>query len=824
MDAERWHEISRLFHEALDRRGDARGIFLDNACRGDKALRAEVESLLVNEATADAFLRARPIAMTGAQSHPAVSETRDRPRAGGTLGSYRIERQLGRGGMGTVFLAYDTRLHRRVALKVIEVPADSEASGRRLLCEARNAAALNHPNICTIHEVGRADGTTFIAMEYVEGRSLRERLDEGGLSQANVLSYGIQAADALAHAHDHAVVHRDFKAANAVVTEEGRLKIVDFGLATRGDVMIAGATLVPAGAAAGTPYTMAPEQVRVESIDSRTDIWALGVLLYEMASGTKPFVAPTISELFSLILRDPPAPLSETLQIELRTIIERCLDKERERRYQHAGEVRELLEAIQAGAAPARPVARSRLGRRLAVLPIRNLSGDPEQEYFADGIHEALITDLAQIAALRVIARPSVMRYQQSDTSLREIARDLKVDMVLTGSVSRQGDRARVTAQLLDAATDEHLWAGRYERGLRDVLSLPTDIVTAVAREIQLEVTPLERARLGRARPVNPQAYEAYLKAKFELNKFTGEGFEKALALFHEAIAIDPAEPLAYAGLARGYTLMEIFSAAPSPDDVRRAKAAALKAVELDDTLAEAHTALAFFKIGKEWDYAGAEQSFRRALDLNPNLPEAHMHYGQYLAVFGSPAEAIAEMKRGIEVDPLSPLYIAWLGGLYWELGRLEEAIAEAQKAMDLQPDFPVALFVLGITRADQGQFQEAIAAHEKALAKYPGGIFSWVLARTYALAGRLADARGILAGLESGAVLGAARHPWFIAAAYVAVGDHDEAMVWLEKAYDARIGFLVNLQRDRAAGATFRPLHTHPRFQALLRRLNLTA
>src|SRR6266850_3399926 len=366
MDTERWREISRLYHEALRRSADERRAFLDDACREDHALRDEVESLVAHEATAEVFLRAA-VGDVIRQTPAGGQDQGTMLKAGVTLGGYRVERQLGRGGMGTVFLAYDTRLHRQVALKVIEGSA-VETSQTRLLREARNAAALNHPNICTIHEIGEANGTAFIAMEYAEGRSLRERLDESRLSLEDALRFGIQGADALAYAHDHNVVHRDFKAANAIVTEGGRLKIVDFGLAHRSDAMIAGATtmatLVPAGAAAGTPYAMAPEQVRGEAADARTDIWALGVLLYEMVSGTRPFESATTAELFSSILRDAPAAMPETVPVELRAVVERCLEKAPERRYQHASEVRAALEVIQASTVATWSTWRYRLARR----------------------------------------------------------------------------------------------------------------------------------------------------------------------------------------------------------------------------------------------------------------------------------------------------------------------------------------------------------------------------------------------------------------------------------------------------------------------------
>jgi len=849
MDVQRRQEILRLVNEALDIGTDERPLFLDKACHGDTALRLEVESLLADHERTDALTESLPVA------------EKRLPAIGSMLKSYRIERQLGRGGMGVVFLAYDTRLHRRVAIKVVESILTDERSARRLLHEARSAAALNHPNICTVHEVGDADGMAFIAMEYVEGKSLRERLHEGALPLGDVLDYGIQAADALAYAHDHDVVHRDFKAANIILTETRRLKIVDFGLAKRGGESLMGATttVVPAGSAAGTPATMAPEQVRGEVADARTDIWALGVLLYHMIAGAPPFKAATVSELFSSILRDEPPRMPDTVPAELNDIVRRCLEKEPARRYQRAADVRAALGAVPNASTALRRINPLRVSAgliaaavftlagilgvalnigdvrtrvtggsptrtfdSLAVLPLENLSKDAEDEYFAAGMHEALIVGLGKLSGLqRVSARPSVLRYRTLDKPLRQIADELGVKALITGTVLHVDDRVRITAHLIDPATERQLWSESYEREVRDVLALQNEVVAAIARQVQLQLSPEERTALARARQVNPAAYEAFLKGTFFLNTFTPEGFQKGMGLLQEAVAIDPAEPLAYARLAQGYALAEVFSPASSPDDTARARAAALKAVELDPASAEAHNAVATFKFAKEWDYAGADRSYRRAIELNSNLADAHISYAQYLSIFGTEAEAIREWKRGIQLDPLSPLYTAWFAGAYWEFGRFDEAIVEANKALELQPDFPVGLVVLGLAQMDKNRSGEATATHEKLAAKYPSKMNTSILARTYACAGRGADARRLLAGVLTSTPADPP-HPWFVAAVYTALGDYDEAVNWLEKAYDLRIGFVTNLARDRAAGFDLRPLQMHPRFRDLLKKLNL--
>jgi eukaryotic-like serine/threonine-protein kinase len=774
---------------------------------------------------------------------------------GMTLGTHRLERLLGRGGMGAVFLAYDTRLHRQVALKVIDSDQADATSSARLLGEARNAAALNHPHICTIYEVGEAGGTAFIAMEYVGGRSLRELVDEGALPVGEAVRLGIQAADALAYAHEHGVVHRDFKAANAIVGENSWLKVVDFGLARRDEARGAEATtlasVVPRGAVAGTPYSMAPEQVRGDAADARADIWALGVLLYEMVTGTRPFTGQTTPELFSSILTKAPAALPGQVPTGLRAVIERCLEKAPELRYQRAGDVRAALEENapgtvapwvtwgyhlrrRPGLAAASAVfvlgallvganvgsLRERLlghtveatPLRLAVLPLEDLSGDAEQAFFAAGMHDALITDLARIRALRVTARSSALRYTGTRKSVGEIARELNVDAVLTGSVARAGDRVRVTAQLMDAVTENHLWTDRYDRAVREVLSLQNEIVAAIAREVRLQLTPEEQMRLTRARPVDPEAHEAYLKGMFFLNQSTPDGVKRGMALLHEAVAKDPAHPLPYAHLAAGYATLG-HGLSPPPDAFARARAAALKALELDDSVALAHTVLGELILYGErtWDWPAAERSFRRAIDVNPTLARAHAHYSWYLVLFDRWEEAFASMRRAREVDPLAPLWPAWEGWLYWAAGRPDDAIREIQISLELNPDFPAALNFLGFAYSAKGLYEEALAEHRRASALNPDLV--WSQAYTHALAGQPDDARRIAGTLEQ-----RGEDPYRVAIIHATLGSVDEAFRWLETAFEQRNSNIPWLRSTPG----LRPLREDSRFADLLRRMKL--
>jgi TolB-like protein/tetratricopeptide (TPR) repeat protein/tRNA A-37 threonylcarbamoyl transferase component Bud32 len=777
---------------------------------------------------------------------------------------YRVGDEIGRGGMATVYRAHDLKHDRSVALKVLKPELAAALGTERFLREITLTARLDHPHILPLLDSGEAAGLLYYVMPYVEGESLRARLDrEKQLPLDDALRIAREVADALSYAHQQGVVHRDIKPGN-ILLARGHARVADLGIA-RAVTAAGGQTLTETGLAVGTPAYMSPEQASGErEVDARSDVYSLGCVVYEMLAGQPPYTGATAGAVLARKVMEPVPSLRvvrETVPVGVEQAVTKALAKAPADRF---GSALQFAEALEAGPHTAtQPIPAPRIGRRaplfvgmlalaglaavllisnaggirsrvaggsagakiqsLAVLPLENHSGDPQQDYLAAGMHEALILELGRLSGLsRVSARGSVMRYQKTDKSARQIGTELGVDAVITGTVLRSGDRVRITAHLTRAANEEPLWSDGYERELRDVLALQHDVVAAIAKQVELQLSPREQAGLSRTRRVNPEAYEAYLKGKFQLNKFTPESFQKALELLQQAVAIDSTEPQAWAGLSQLYGLMEIFTPVPTGDAIPRAKAAALRALELDETLAEAHVALADIR-DNEWDYARAEQSYLRALELNPNLPDAHIHYGWHLAIFGTEEAAIAAMERGVALDPLSPLYASWFAGMYWEFGRFDEAIREANKAMELQADFPVALFVLGLAHQDQGHHAEAIAFHERAVAKYPNQSMTWTLARTYALTGRTADARKIMRRLESGGPPGDALHPWFIATAYAALREDEKAMDWLEKAYDARILFLPNLKRERAAGGTFQTLRTNPRFQALLRRLNLT-
>jgi len=778
---------------------------------------------------------------------------------GATLGHFRITARLGAGGMGEVYRAHDARLDREVALKVLPSETLTDENARaRLVREARLASKLNHPNVCTVHEVGEAEGRTYIAMELVEGDTLASLLERGALPLEQILLYGSQVADALAHAHDRGVVHRDLKSLNIVITPEGRAKVLDFGLAKRIEgkglaVATALSTdlLTSPGTIVGTLAYMAPEQLQGRTADERSDIWALGVVLYEMAAGGRPFKGQTGYELSAAILNEPPPPLPHSVPAALASVVERCLAKEPGQRFQRASELRAALETIREGQSLSWGGWRYTLKRRrlaaaaivlvaffavlagvlalkpawlgfptgethvrsLAVLPLENLSGDPGQDSLAESIHDDLITNLAGLSSLKtVIARRTVMRFKGKDTPPQEIAQELHVNALITGALRRFGDSVRVTMQLIDPANGSQVWAHSYERDISNVMSLENEIVAAIARQVNLSLTPEERSRLESARTVNPEAYVAYTKGRFYLNKLTPEGLKKGLEYMQQAIDQDPTNPLPYAALALGYCRIG-HGTNPPPDAFERAKAAALKAEELGGTLAETETVLAQVKLFDEWDWAGGGRSLQHALALNPSLSDAQRMYSWYLVLVGRKDEGISAMKRAIELDPLSALFSSDLGWQCWSAGRYEEAMDAAQKALELNPDFDQALHLLGYLYMEKGMVKEAIEAHQKEAVVSPR--WRWDVVRTYALAGRKDEARKMLAELLEGEPKPSAAGVggWLLPAVYAALGETDEAFRWMEAAVKEHNSFIPWMREN----PNFASLRSDPRFQDLV-------
>jgi eukaryotic-like serine/threonine-protein kinase len=805
MDA-RWQRIEEVFAAAADLPEAERAAFLDQACAGDQDLRRQVESLLSHDDPNDPLIEAVVAA---------AAPTRKLPM-GQMLGPYHITGVLGEGGMGVVYRAHDPKLGRAIAVKTLppEYAAEEEwlARFRR---EARMLASLNHPNITVIYGLEECDGIHYLSMELVEGETLAERIARiGVLPLPDALSIFGQVAEALEAAHEKGIVHRDIKPANIKVTPQGRVKVLDFGLAkrTRLEADSQEQTLTKSvtgtGHIVGTPSYMSPEQVRGEAASKGADVWAFGCVLFEALVGTRPFRGSTVSETLAAILAREPEwqALPGSTPERIRELMRRCLAKEPEGRLQGFAEARREIALVASGrpgvsrraiagllggslaAAIGVPLAlntggvRDRLfgrGRRIrsmVILPLANLSGDSSQEYFADGITDALITDLSKVRALRIISRNTSMKYKLNPKPFAKIREELRVDAIVEGAVAREGSRVRVTARLVDVAADTNLWAETFDRDLTSVLTLQGEITRAIARKVRVTLSPEENSRLERNRKVNPETYEAYLRGMYWLNKSTPEGLTKGMAYLREAVDRDPGDPLAYAGLAIGYVTIA-HGPEPPEDSLSRAKAAAERAVRLDDTLAEAHMSIGFIQGYYEWEWDAAQRTLDHALEMNSSLAMAHYHKAWFHVLFRRMEVAIKEHQMAREVDPLAALHTSWLGEIYRMVGRYDDAILMAQKAFEISRNNPVSNVVLGTVYSDQGRHDEAIAAYKQAAGAAPA--YKWAAARGYVRAGRLREARMVLAELERERIT-----PWtafWRAQVNAMLGRRDEAFRWLE-------------------------------------------
>jgi len=817
MTGERWQEIKNVLEATLQMDSEKRRAYLDQACASDQSLLREVESLLAADKQAQTnFLQSPPLAI--------------RLEKGTRLGDYEIQSLLGAGGMGEVYRARDLRLRRDVAVKVLPAVVSSDPERlRRFEQEATAAAALNHPNILAVHQLGTYAGTPYLVSELLEGETLREQIRRGRVAQRRVIDYGVQIAHGLAAAHEKGIVHRDLKPENLFLTKDGRIKILDFGLAklmqpqpgSERSAPTIGSETEP-GLVMGTVGYMSPEQVRGQNADHRADIFAFGAILYEMLTGKRAFQKPTSPETMAAILNEDPPAISQItpgLSPAMQRIVRRCLEKNPEQRFQSASDLafalaaltdaqdiinkgltkgesaRTQYTALAAGVAllaallvlsslwvarrwqSKRAAADASGIRSLAVLPLTNLSGDREQDYFADGMTEQLTTTLGQISALRVISRTSAMHYKNSQKTLPEIAGELHVDAVVEGSVERVGNQVRITAQLIEAATDRHLWARSYERDLRGILTLQDDVAQAIASEVRVNLTPQEQKQLARARQVIPQAQELYLRGLYDLRKGTAASIDEAIGEFQQAIAIDPNEAHAYAELASAYYDQSTVLRAPL-EVMPKAKAAAIRALELDDSLAEAHGSLGYVKLLFDWDWPGAEHEFRRALELNPNLPRVHIGYAIFLLTLRRPDEASEEFSRADALDPFtgqSHMDRAWL---LFNASRFEEAIQAATSTGDDR--------VVALASAELGRSEEAIAAADRAVTRTKNPLLVAQIASAYALAGNKDKAKALLTRLEAQVrqryVCG-----FNVACVYAGLGEKEQAFAWLEKAYRDR-------------------------------------
>ncbi|TDI34181.1 MAG: tetratricopeptide repeat protein [Acidobacteria bacterium] len=780
--------------------------------------------------------------------------------SGTTLGAYKILVPIGAGGMGEVYKARDTRLDRTVAIKVLpsHLSSDTELRGR-FEREARAASALNHPNITTVYDIGEEEGTRYIVMEFVDGKTLRELVGDGPLATKKLLALATQIADGLAKAHKAGIVHRDLKPANLMVTEDGLVKILDFGIAKlmpqSGDGDSEKDTMTRAtqqGAILGTPQYMSPEQAAGRPVDYRSDQFSFGSILYEMATGRLAFKKDSMPQTLTAIIETEPEPigkLNDKIPAELAAIVERCLAKDLEKRYESTAELASELKNVpetSRGWRSRRHVLWAAAGllaaflafalgpnlvrlsenlwsrtkrapvESIAVLPLRNLSGDPAQEYLADGMTEALIADLAKIGALKVISRTSVMRYKDSDKALGDIASELNVDVILEGSVLRVGDRVRITAQLIDVHTDQALWAETYERDLRDLLVLQSEVARAVAEEIEVVVTPEETNRLASARPVNPEAHEAYLTGRFHQNKLTPADIETALSYFELALEKNPDYTLAYVGIASVWGGRLQMGFVPSSDGLPLQREAIVKALELDDSLTEVHIGLAALKTWGDYDWPAAERAFERAIELNANSADARTLYSHFLNIVGRPDEAMAQIERALELDPLNAFSHAFHGVDLNFVHRYDEAIEEFRYALRLTPGLPFATNGLSLALHLKGAYEEAVAAQRSYLSAIRDVEGEAALAEGYAEGG-YTEAMRRLAETRAERSLKTDTGACWLADLYIRAGENELALEWLERAFanrDPNMPYLLLPHYDS--------VRDHPRFQDLLRRMNL--
>ncbi len=856
MTPERWQQIEQLYHAALTRAPVERAAFLALVCAADESLRHEVEVLLAANAEASGFLTLPALQCEAQQM---AAETPPGLAIGQQLGHYKILAPIGAGGMGEVYLARDARLERQVAIKVLPAQFTRDAERlQRFLREAQAASALNHPNIITIHEIGQAAGALqFIVTEFIDGETLRQRLGGEKLPPAQALDLAVQMAGALKAAHACGIVHRDIKPENVMVRPDGLVKVLDFGLAKLTErrptpptdlvdtqALTAILARTEPGTVMGTPAYMSPEQARGLTVDARTDIFSLGIMLYEMLAGRRPFTGATISDVLVALLDREPPPLTELapdVSAPLAASIARALVKDCAGRYQTMAEFllelehhklrlgfeAELARSGSSDPTPKRPPKRpatnpaARRARKtidaLAVLPLVNASADPETEYLSDGLTESLINNLSRLPRLRVMARATVFRYKgRGELDPRTVGSELDVRAVLTGRVLHRGDQLIIKVELVSTDDGAQLWGEQYQRPFSDIFTLEDEMAREISANLRLRLSGAQKNRLAKPPSTNVAAYQLYLQGRHHLNKWTAEGFQKALEYLQQAVALDPHFALAYAGLSDVLSDLCTRGHVAAHEYFPKAKAAALRALALDDKLAEAHCTLAKALHYYDWDWPAAEREYKLALKLNPNRSIILIQYSMFLVCQERFVEALRMANRAQELDPLSAYVGLVRGWLLWLSQQDELCIQQGQKLVELEPSFYGGHWLIAVTYFQQGRYAEALPCYQQANSLGNTPQLKVGLARASAALGQPEQARQVIAELQHLSHVPS----YYLGEIYAELNDLEQAFAWLERAYEERDSHLVIFKLDRC----FDKLRGDPRYASLLRRIGLPA
>jgi serine/threonine-protein kinase len=739
---------------------------------------------------------------------------------GKTVSHYKILEKVGEGGMGEVYLAEDTKLNRKVALKFLPLKYVSDQDLKaRFKREGQAAAALNHPNIITIHEVSEYEGRPYMAMEYVEGGSLKDLIGADKLSVAQVTNLAALISEGLAKAHQTGIVHRDIKPQNILIDADGRPRICDFGLAKLKREVI----LTQTGTTLGTIAYMSPEQARGEQVDHRADIWSLGVVIYEMLTGRRPFKGDHDQAVIYAIMNSQPEPIMgirpDAPEMLVR-IVDRAMVKNPDERYQDMAEmVSELVSLKTELDSQTTKMVKKKMDKSpsIAVLPFANLSADKEQEYFCDGMAEDIINTLTQVEGLRVVARTSAFAFKGKHQDIRQIGKELSVNSVVEGSVRKSGNRLRITAQLINVADGYHIWSEKFDRDLSDVFAIQDEISLAIVEKLKVRLLGDEKEKMLKRYTQNLEAYDLYLKGRYHWNRRTPESIKKAVVHFEQVIEKDPDYALAYAGLADCYSMLAQVFVIPPKEAFPKARELAKKALEIDETLAEAHTSLAYVLWSYDWDWIGMEREFRRAIELNPNYATAHQWFAMALTPLRRSSEAIQEIKKALELDPLSLIINTSAGFVYVYSGQEEKALKQAEKILDMDPTFDFANLISALVSERRGRYGEAVEEYLKGVTL--AGFFSQkeltALRDAYSSSGWTGYLGKRLEILQQKVDEGYVLH-YEIASLHARLDDTKKAIESLEKAYEKRDKGLAELLIDDA----FDKLRSEPRFNEIIKKM----